>query len=355
MEILRIYLKLPPHKGGMEQHVKNLSIEQNKLGHNVTIVFNQGEKVQDGDIQLLKRINLFKIRPQFIAFFIFYIYLIFYFFINKKQVDIIHIHGDWSSLVFYRILKNIVNAKVVAFSHHGHFDIEKLTSKIMLKLIKKIDICFCTGYETYSKLLKYTSNVYFQPSGIRQAYFNHRNPKDSFEKKIVTVANLVPKKNINLIIDIAQILKDYTFTIIGDGPEKQNIKQRIEKLKLNNISLLGYMNDESIIKSHFQNSIFLMTSIEEGFPTSILEAMSSGLAIVSSNAGKVDFLVKEGVNGYIINTHSTNDYIEKIRLLENDIDMFRTISANNINFANAYTWNNVAKIITNKILDLKKL
>ena len=70
MKILRLYYRLPPLPGGMENHIAQLTKEQIKLGHDVSIYFNQGSCVTANDIQISK-IPLFKIKPLFIGHLIF--------------------------------------------------------------------------------------------------------------------------------------------------------------------------------------------------------------------------------------------------------------------------------------------
>ena len=70
MKILRLYTRLPPLPGGMENHIAQLTKEQIKLGHEVSIYFNKGNKVTSSDIQV-SRVPFYKLRPQFIGVFIF--------------------------------------------------------------------------------------------------------------------------------------------------------------------------------------------------------------------------------------------------------------------------------------------
>ena len=82
MKILRIYQRLPPLLGGMENHIAQLTREQIKLGHEVIIFFKQGSKVTYDDVQLTK-IPLFKIKPQFLGVLIFH-FLVFEIFLNPS-------------------------------------------------------------------------------------------------------------------------------------------------------------------------------------------------------------------------------------------------------------------------------
>ena len=71
MKILRLYTRLPPMSGGMENHIAQLTKEQLNFGHDVTIYFNLGSKVSENDVRI-SSIALSKIKPQFIGVLIYY-------------------------------------------------------------------------------------------------------------------------------------------------------------------------------------------------------------------------------------------------------------------------------------------
>jgi glycosyltransferase involved in cell wall biosynthesis len=129
----------------------------------------------------------------------------------------------------------------------------------------------------------------------------------------LTVGRLVPVKNINLQIEaMADIVKIYPATrlwIVGDGPEKENLKfkivslrettRRVENLKLgNNIKLLGWQND--LTKYYSQADAFLLTSNYEGWGLTVIEAASFGLAIVMTDVGCAGEVIKNGESGFVV-------------------------------------------------------
>ena len=68
----------------------------------------------------------------------------------------------------------------------------------------------------------------------------------------------------------------------------------------------------SILKSC---DIFILTSYQEGMPNVIIEAMASKIPIVSTNVDGVSEIVKDGKNGFLVETNDTESMIEKINLL----------------------------------------
>ena len=200
MKILRLYTRLPPLLGGMENHIAQLSKEQIKLGHDVTIYFNKGTKVTSKDVQITK-FPLYKLKPQFLGIASFHFLTLLRLIANQEKFDIVHIHGDWSSLIFAKLIKKIVGSKKLIMSIHDELSENFLPKKALSVLLKKVDVIFATGHGLAIQLKKLTSKkVIVQPSGIRNIFFEQQSR--SFNKKslqVIIVANLVKKKNLDLV------------------------------------------------------------------------------------------------------------------------------------------------------------
>ena len=346
MKILRIYTKLPPLLGGMEKHIYQLTKYQIQNNNFVKVFYNDGESISKND-EKISNFKFYKIKPQFLGMGLFYLFIIKVLLSNKQNFDVIHIHGDWSSLLFVKTLKKLTNAKLVVLTLHDQLTPKYTHQKLLPKLVQNVDLIFSTGYDTAKELEKLSGKkIIVQPSGINDIFFEkfHKN----FENEtftIITVANLFPKKNLELVLEIAKELKNYKFLIVGDGPERKNLANKIKNENILNVELLGFKNTEEV-KKYYQNSdIYLLTSLAEGTPTSALEAMACGLPVVSSNAGGLENIVKDNINGFIINDFDKYKYIEKIKLLE-DINLRKNIFENNVKLAENYRWENVAKNIT---------
>lgn len=129
-------------------------------------------------------------------------------------------------------------------------------------------------------------------------------PEDSII--IGTVANLRPVKGLSYLIDSIKILVDLgvnvRLVIVGEGPERGNLESQIRKNQLaGHVKLLGFRKDVMDVFPFFD--IYVSPSLMEGFGISIVEAMSHGLPVVSTEVGGVtDFL-----------THKKNSYLVKPR------------------------------------------
>lgn len=115
---------------------------------------------------------------------------------------------------------------------------------------------------------------------------------------IVFVGRLGRQKDPLLLIrgfnKLSSQLKDKTqISIIGEGPKRKKLEKFIKKNKLEEkIKLLGGISREKVFEILRESDIFVLTSNWEGFPYTIIEAMSFGLAIIASEVGGI----KEAIN-----------------------------------------------------------
>ncbi|MCH4829052.1 glycosyltransferase family 4 protein [Flavobacterium columnare] len=354
MRILRIYWKIPPVSGGMENHIYNLTIEQNKE-HSVVVVFNEGEAISPFDIKIgYIKYNLLK--PQSLGIFLFYLNVIWKLvFLNQRFFDVIHIHGDWSSLLLVRILKRITKAKTVVFSMHGKFSDGKIYSRKMAYLLKNINHVFSTGFETGQKLITITSKnkVTIQPSGVSKVFYKDKiRDFVNVQNKIITIANINEKKNIEFIVELAKRNPNLHFDIVGKGNLENKIKKIANNEGLTNFKILGSKSPDDIRLILDNSTCFLLTSIEEGTPTVVLEAMTRGLPVITSNVGGIGNIVKNNKNGFVIDDFSFSLFSEKLNFLNENQNVRKKIYELNLRESENFAWDIVANKITS--ITLKK-
>ena len=120
-----------------------------------------------------------------------------------------------------------------------------------------------------------------------------------------------------------EIKKDLKVIIIGDGKEKIYLEKLCRKLDLEDIfDFIGIINRDKIPYYYSIADIFVLPSLSEGRPVVIYEAMASECTIVASNVGGIPEQIKDGYNGFLVNSRDSNALSDKIRyLLENEKTM----------------------------------
>jgi len=151
--------------------------------------------------------------------------------------------------------------------------------------------------------------------------------------KFITIGRLSEEKGYLRIIDGLSKIKDYdfTYTIVGSGPQENIIK---DKIKINGldkkINYIPYTSEVlEVLKKH---DFFLQGSFVEGFPNAVLESCSVGTPIIAFNApGGTKEIVKNGINGFLV---------------ENESEFFAILSK--INKINNFQRKDVAAYVTSK-------
>jgi len=187
------------------------------------------------------------------------------------------------------------------------------------------------------------------PNGINLERFSSssEDKKGSSAKTIIFVGRLHPVKGIQYLIEamaiVHQEMPDVKLVIVGDGVERSRLEELAERLNLDGcIQFAGQISQERIPRVMHQADVFALSSLTEGLPVVLLEAMAAGLPIVATNVGGIPDIVEEGVNGYLVNAKNPDEISNRLLILLQGDEMREEISANNREKARLYTWDKIA-------------
>ena len=179
--------------------------------------------------------------------------------------------------------------------------------------------------------------------------------KGELGKRILCLANLRDQKNHFLLLEIAQKLKhshpDWTFHLVGKDFEDDYSKQ-IKSLIIDenlekNVFIYGSKNDiKNIIN---QSDIAILTSKSEGLPIALIEYGLLKKPVVSTSVGEIPLIIKDNVNGFIVNVYDADLFYQKLLkyITENDLrvnmgnSLYQTIIKNHsekVIIANYLNW-----------------
>lgn len=115
----------------------------------------------------------------------------------------------------------------------------------------------------------------------------------------VTVAVLRPGKGIDVLIEAARTLRETYFLIVGDGPMKEEWMAQARAAGVaTQFRWAGYQQDVASLLPGCD--LFVHPSLEDAFPTVLLEAMAASLPIVATNVGGIPEIVRNGVTGTLV-------------------------------------------------------
>jgi glycosyltransferase involved in cell wall biosynthesis len=332
MNILRVASDLyPVVVGGIGIHVHELSKWQVKYGHHVTVFTNGRKKFKKQELidgyqvrRFPVRFNFFgnSISPDLIPALIQY----------KGQFDIIHAHSHLFFSTNVCTLNRLLDSTPLIVTNHGLISASapEWLNQIYKKTITKItfDIADCILCYTeiekknIEKLGINTKKIRVIHNGVDTTLFTpHPNKKKNGFQHLLWVGRFVLGKRVDLLIEAYNTtLKEYPnarLTLVGEGPLKESIENKIEKLGLKkNIQIINRIDNSDLPALYNQADIFILPSLMEGIPRTLLEAMSCGIPVIVTELPHLANLVKDA--GLFIPRENPIVLSEQIaRLLQN--------------------------------------
>lgn len=239
--------------------------------------------------------------------------------VKEITPDIVHMHSSKAGAVG-RIAISSKNRKLI-YNPHGFSFLKKDDSflkRTIYRLIEKLLTlrkCIIVGcsqgeYEEAKKLSKHAIRI---NNGIDIKKISEETkelPKKEIDfdhLKICTSGRIGYQKNPEMFNQIAEALPDIQFTWIGDGEMKGSLIAK-------NIKVTGWKERKEVVQELNNNDIFILTSLWEGLPISLLEAMyMKKICAVSNVIGNKD-VIKNQKTGYVFDTiQDIIDRIDQIR------------------------------------------
>lgn len=118
------------------------------------------------------------------------------------------------------------------------------------------------------------------PVGIDTRSAARGHDRQGARPVVLTVGALKPGKRPESVIDAARRFPDADFRMIGDGPLRSRLDERISRDDLRNVTLLGPRPHTEVIEAMAEADVFLFPSVHEGQPRVVLEAAAAGLPVV---------------------------------------------------------------------------
>lgn len=206
-------------------------------------------------------------------------------------------------------------------------------------------------------------NIFVQPMGCDLSMFGAENRVENYfdqgDKKVVLfVGRLAEKKGVSYLIEAVKNI-DVKLIIVGEGPLEKQLKRQAESQR-NKISFLGGKTHEELKKIYASADIFVAPSItakdgdKEGVPTTIMEAMASGLPVIASDSSGIPEVVSDGENGFLTEEKNVEDIAKKITLLIENADLYKRLKNGAINDSKDFDYNIIGEKYANIIRECLK-
>lgn len=242
--------------------------------------------------------------------------------LKKINPDIIHLHSSKASVIGRIASFGIIKRNKIYYSPHGYAFVEDKISSLKKNfyiLIEKSMQFFWGGItvasgdteykisKTIGESILIRNGISFLPSSITV------QTKSTSQFTVGTVGRLLPQKNPALFNEIALKMPYIDFVWIGNGELSHLITAP-------NIRVTGWIKTRQDLLNLINSfDLYLQTSLWEGLPISILEAMALRKPVVATNVIGNKDTVDDGKNGYLFD--SEEEAVEKLNILYNNIEL----------------------------------
>ena len=253
--------------------------------------------------------------------------------IKNENPDIVHCHSSKAGL----LTRLAINTKKIKtfYTPHGYSFLMEDSSKLKRFIYKSIEkigtlnhsvIVACSKGE-YEESLKLTKRATYVSNGVNLEILRKYIPDkikqiDTNNLTFVTTGRVSYQKNPEMFNEIAKKFPEIKFVWVGTGDLKN-------KLTSNNIEVTGWKNRDELMEILNKSDVFILPSLWEGLPISLLEAMAlKKPCIVSNVIGNRDVISNEN-NGFVCN--NLNEFIEVIKNIQDNKYNLEKISENAFN------------------------
>ncbi len=221
---------------------------------------------------------------------------------RSERCDLVHVNNTFTYQPASILAAAMAGIPVVA---HVRNPVRlSAVSKALARRVK----CFVTVNQTLADSLKH-----YRAQPVRDAIeLRHAEP-EAVERMRATlggrnlvvgsVGRLDVQKGYEYLIRAAQVVcrtrPDFSFVVAGDGPLKDRLQGLIDSLGLNGLfCLLGFRDDAEVITAALD--LYVCSSLWEGLPLTVLDAMALGVPVVSTTAGGVAEVISHARSGWLV-------------------------------------------------------
>lgn len=247
-----------------------------------------------------------------------------------------------------------------AYTAHVHLDVPPLGpmgfllesyKSLLLKRVLRGASRVIVPTDDYKKLMieKYQlapEHIAVVPNGTDHTILKSAKKAPQSRLELLFVGRLSPQKNLPLLLQAlsyyaATYTKDFRLTIAGSGELQAALESQAAEYGLSeHVTFAGSLSGKDLENAYKSADIFLLSSFVESFGIVLVEAMTKGLPIVSTDIPAVRNVVQDGTNGILV-AQEPQAFAAGIHRIASDKKLYEQMSSSNLKRASAYEWEKI--------------
>jgi len=277
--------------------------------------------------------------------------------LSRKRVDLIHTQHAYPRSLSALLVGKALDMPVVVTIHAS--ELTSMDSEIKTLRPLAVNICNVADYvisvsqhtKEVAKRAGVTNKIEVVYNGVDASFHGNYNVTDLKkrynlinEKIILYVGWLIERKGPQILLEAVTKLKKDNFKVFIIGPDhglKDKLEFYIKKLNLNQVHLVGVVDDITLKKFYSLADIFVFPTIteDEGFGLVAVEAMASKTVVIGSKIAAIPEVVRDNESGFLFSPGDSDDLAKKIDLLLEKDELLHKMKQKATNFAKqTFSW-----------------
>jgi len=269
-------------------------------------------------------------------------------FIKKNNIQIVHTYSSKAGILG-RLAARFARARFICHTVHGWSfnDFQPFLLRKVFIWLERVAACFTDrlivvsyhdkqkgldnriGQENKYCLIRY--GIEYPDSASRDSNIRKELGINTDDLAVGMVSCLKPQKCPEDFIKLAFLVNKkfpaVKFVLVGDGALRRRTQGLINNFNLRkSVILTGWRRDVHRILSAID--VFVLTSLWEGSPIAVLEAIASCVPVVATDTGGIAELIINGKTGFLVSIHDTQSMSERLMLLLEDKNLRRQVAGN---------------------------
>lgn len=253
--------------------------------------------------------------------------------LKDRSIHVMHAH-EFAMNVYGSILSKMTGIPIVTTVHGKNYYWEKWRRRLAYRFAARQSTMVAVSEDLKQFLIQRVTipagNIRVVHNGIDFHRYREMNRENSIRGElgidakqpiIGTVGNLFAVKGQIYLLRagkrVAKIFPDLVLLVAGEGEELSSLEEEADNLGIRgNVKFLGFREDvPSLLQAM---DVFVLPSLSEGLPLSVLEAFALQKPVVATNVGGIPEIVKDGSTGYLVPPKNPEALAEKILMLLRD-------------------------------------
>lgn len=229
--------------------------------------------------------------------------------LQARGVRHLHNHiGENSAVV--AMLAAMFQGIPYSLTIHGPGEFERAPLLALNEKVHRAAFIVAISHFTRSQLYRWVAvpdwpKIHVVHCGVDEAFSRVEPVPVPSRARLVSVGRLAEQKGHVLLVEASALLRDrgldFELAIVGDGPMRRAVEQRIGRLGLQDqVRVTGYVSNHEVRQELLAARALVLPSFAEGLPGVIIEAFALGRPVISTWIAGVPELVQAGVNGWLV-------------------------------------------------------